>query len=213
MRVDNVTLQAAILEHAAGNKTAGAVAVPCEGKGLGPADRASSLTELEGLTADLLRRRWQGVMRTAPPRGLTRLLMIRILAWREQVNATGELDGKILRGLNDALRPGTGAPLGKAVVAPTNCVPGWCWYANIAASITEGCCRCRRLWLEQSDFWKPLGRCSRHHGRALERYTGSLGWIGPLAGPVRHRSLRSSQSMGDIPTSASQPTDQKDLSP
>lgn len=61
----------------------------------------SLLSELEALDGALLRRRWHALMRTPAPRGLTRSLMIRILAWREQVNATGDLDRRELRALAD----------------------------------------------------------------------------------------------------------------
>ncbi len=53
---------------------------------------ASLLAELESLDSALLRKRWRSLLRTSAPRNLSRSLLIRIIAWREQVNAVGDLD-------------------------------------------------------------------------------------------------------------------------
>ena len=67
---------------------------------------ASLLAELEALEPDLLRKRWRSLLRTPAPRGLTRPLLIRILAWREQVLATGDLDKAALSVLESAMGAG-----------------------------------------------------------------------------------------------------------
>lgn len=46
---------------------------------------------LEGLDLDLLRKRWRSVMGRTAPSHLSRGLLIRILAYRHQVNALGDL--------------------------------------------------------------------------------------------------------------------------
>lgn len=78
---------------------------------------ASLITELGDLDSTLLRKRWRSLMRTSAPRGLSRTLMIRILAWREQVVASGDLDRKTLAMLHASIGQGKGsgatpAPIG-----------------------------------------------------------------------------------------------------
>ena len=63
------------------------------------------LAELETLEPDLLRKRWRSLLRSPAPRGLTRPLLIRILAWREQILATGDLDKTALSVLESAMDP------------------------------------------------------------------------------------------------------------
>lgn len=70
---------------------------------------ASLVTDLESLDTDLLRKRWRSLLRTSAPRSLSRPLMIRILAWREQIAATGDLDRGTLSVLEAAME-GAGAP-------------------------------------------------------------------------------------------------------
>ena len=66
---------------------------------------AALLAELEALEPDLLRKRWRSLLRSPAPRGLTRPLLIRILAWREQILATGDLDKTALSVLESAMGP------------------------------------------------------------------------------------------------------------
>jgi hypothetical protein len=64
-------------------------------------------SDLENLDADLLRRRWRSVIGRAPPRSLSRALMIRILTWREQAAELGDLDART-RGVLAAALKGEG---------------------------------------------------------------------------------------------------------
>ena len=52
----------------------------------------ASQCQVADLAPDLLRRRWRIVMGRAPPRGLSRALMIRILVWQEEMPSVGDLD-------------------------------------------------------------------------------------------------------------------------
>ena len=91
----------------AGAHALGAVSVDV----LPPSKEAAdgSKLQLEDLAPDLLRRRWRIVMGRAPPKGLSRALMIRILAWQEEMTSVGDID------------PRTRAVLAKALDAEKGC--------------------------------------------------------------------------------------------
>jgi hypothetical protein len=57
---------------------------------------------LESLDLDLLRKRWRSLIGRPAPSHLSRGLLVRILAYRHQVNALGDLDRATLAALQDA---------------------------------------------------------------------------------------------------------------
>ncbi len=114
---------------------------------------ASLLAELESLDFDLLRKRWRSLLRTSVPRGLSRQLVIRILACREQVAEVGDLDKASLTILEAAashqqgastpvsssrLRPGTVLVREHAAVLHRVAVlaDGFAWNGSIFSSLS-----------------------------------------------------------------------------
>jgi hypothetical protein len=67
-----------------------------------PDSAASEIESLNALNLGLLRRRWRTLMGQAAPAHLSRNLMVRILAYRQQVQAHGDLDRATLRVLDAA---------------------------------------------------------------------------------------------------------------
>ncbi|HXW22467.1 MAG TPA: hypothetical protein VEK14_06120, partial [Rhodomicrobium sp.] len=59
--------------------------------------------ELESLEPALLQRRWRSVLGRPAPKSLSRQLMIRILAWREQIARVGDIDAGTRAALAAAL--------------------------------------------------------------------------------------------------------------
>jgi hypothetical protein len=71
--------------------------------------RDSATSEIESLNAldsGLLRRRWRSLMGGAAPAHLSRSLMVRILAYRQQAQVHGDLDRATLRVLAAAIGQG-----------------------------------------------------------------------------------------------------------
>lgn len=78
-----------------------------------PDNAQLGIDNLDHLDPDLLRRRWRAVMgRPAPPR-LSRQLLIRILAWREQIARVGDLDAATLATLKVVLNGGDNSTLAR----------------------------------------------------------------------------------------------------
>lgn len=78
-----------------------------------PPDREKldlDIARLRGLEVEELRARWHTVFRRRAPAHLPRHLLVRILAYRLQADALGELDAETLRLLD---RPGPPADAGK----------------------------------------------------------------------------------------------------
>jgi Protein of unknown function (DUF2924) len=71
---------------------------------------ASEIECLNALDPGLLHRRWRALMGRAAPAHLSRSLMVRILAYRQQAQAHGDLDRATLRVLDAALGQGEPAP-------------------------------------------------------------------------------------------------------
>ena len=71
-----------------------------------PDPTASEIESLNALDLGLLYRRWRALMGWAPPPHLSRRLMVRILAYRQQAQTYGDLDRATLRVLNAALGQG-----------------------------------------------------------------------------------------------------------
>lgn len=78
-------------------------------RGLPPAEshapqRSGEARELDRIEPALLRRRWRSVLGRPAPESLSRQLMIRILAWREQIARLGDIDASTRAALAAALR-------------------------------------------------------------------------------------------------------------
>ncbi|WGJ15302.1 DUF2924 domain-containing protein [Methylocapsa sp. D3K7] len=74
-----------------------------------PDPTASEIESLNALDLGLLHRRWRALMGRAPPPHLSRSLMVRILAYRQQAQTHGDLDRATLRVLDAALGQGESA--------------------------------------------------------------------------------------------------------
>ena len=74
---------------------------------------ASEIECLNALDPGLLHRRWRALMGRAAPAHLSRSLMVRILAYRQQAQANGDLDRATLRVLDAVIgqgEPASGSP-------------------------------------------------------------------------------------------------------
>ncbi len=78
---------------------------------------SNQLTALAKLDVDSLRQRWRRLFRKAAPPGLTRHLLVRILAYRIQVNAYGDLTRET-RKMLEAIGRSSERPGEKAAVPP-----------------------------------------------------------------------------------------------
>jgi Protein of unknown function (DUF2924) len=70
----------------------------------------SIVANLEGLDLNGLRRRWRAHLGGEPPAHLPRWLLMKVLAYRLQPNALGDLDKSIRRILRPGKEDGVGAP-------------------------------------------------------------------------------------------------------
>jgi hypothetical protein len=74
-----------------------------------PDPTAFEIESLNALDPDLLHRRWRALMGRAAPAHLSRNLMVRILAYRQQAQAHGDLDRATLRVLDAVMGQGEAA--------------------------------------------------------------------------------------------------------
>jgi hypothetical protein len=70
----------------------------------------SIVANLEGLDLNGLRRQWRAHLGDEPPAHLNRWLLIRVLAYRLQSDAFGDLDQSVWRSLRSGKDGGVGAP-------------------------------------------------------------------------------------------------------
>jgi hypothetical protein len=70
----------------------------------------SIVANLEGLDLDGLRRQWRARLGGEPPAHLSRWLLMKVLAYRLQSDAFGDLDKSIRRILRSGKEDGVGAP-------------------------------------------------------------------------------------------------------
>jgi hypothetical protein len=70
----------------------------------------SIVANLEGLDLDGLRRQWRAHLGGEPPAHLQRWLLMKVLAYRLQSDAFGDLDKSIRRILRSGKEDGAGAP-------------------------------------------------------------------------------------------------------
>jgi hypothetical protein len=70
----------------------------------------SIVADLEGCDLNGLRRRWRAHLGGEAPAHLPRWLLLRVLAYRLQSNAFGDLDKSIRRNLRSEMRDGAGVP-------------------------------------------------------------------------------------------------------
>jgi Protein of unknown function (DUF2924) len=80
-----------------------------------PDSTAFEIESLNALDPDLLHRRWRALMRRAAPAHLSRSLMVRILAYRPQAQAHGDLDRATLRVLDAAIGEGEPASMSSPI--------------------------------------------------------------------------------------------------
>src|SRR5262245_44057843 len=74
-----------------------------------PAAIEAEIAQLRSLALEALRRHWRVVFRRTPPRGLSRDMVRRMIAWRLQERAFGGLDTESLRFLNGLARHSSSA--------------------------------------------------------------------------------------------------------
>jgi hypothetical protein len=82
-----------------------------------PDPAASEIESLNALDPGLLHRRWRALMGRAAPAHLSRSLMVRILAYRQQAQAHGDLDRATLRVLDAAMGQGEPASASSPIAA------------------------------------------------------------------------------------------------
>jgi Protein of unknown function (DUF2924) len=92
------------------------MARPASGRSV-PDPTASGIESLNALGPDLLRRRWRALMGGAAPEHLSRGLMVRILAYRQQAQAHGDLDRATLWVLDAVIGQGEPASGSSPIVA------------------------------------------------------------------------------------------------
>ena len=133
---------------------------------------ASEIESLNALDPGLLHRRWRALMGRAAPAHLSRSLMVRILAYRQQAQAHGDLDRATLRVLDAAIGQGEPAPVVSRRGQPRSSAgfkTGHGPHARIwrcSASRDGGGAR---LCLERPDLCEPFKGRPCDHRHPLER--------------------------------------------
>jgi Protein of unknown function (DUF2924) len=93
-----------------------------------PDPTAFEIESLNALDPVLLHRRWRALMGRAAPAHLSRNLMVRVLAYRQQAQASGDLDRATLRVLEAVVGQGEAAsrssPIAATIGAPPELGPG-----------------------------------------------------------------------------------------
>ena len=142
--------------------------------------KAKTAPDRAPLDGDLTRRRWRSLIGRHPPKALSRALMDRILAWREQVAESGDMSPRSRAILTAVLaRHEDRRPSSKQRDQPGSWSPQRSIWRN-AARRSRACTRARRrpssrhgrrrgLRMGWANIWQSLRRRSRHHRRAMER--------------------------------------------
>src|SRR5829696_3205290 len=156
------------------------VSAPGSPGALTPDPIRDEIARLGDLDLDALRRRWRKLFRASAPPHLTRSLLLRIIAYRIQANAYGDLDRATLRFLDKIARARSAACLGRQARAQARAFDPACPGATFAQARHRARARaCRhpapgrrghgRLLLDRRPLPQPLGGRARHHRHQLER--------------------------------------------
>jgi hypothetical protein len=169
-------------------------------KGGHPHAPASLLAEIESLDSAVLRKRWRSLLRTSAPRNLSRSLLIRIIAWREQVNAVGDLDKASLSILEAAVSK-------VAAVASSSCADSQLRPGVVLVREHAGILH-RVAVLADGFAWNGKTFCSLS---AVARAITGVNWNGPRffgldrsdAKPVLQSGGRKRRPRGNAPSASS----------